>query len=157
MLTFVLTIFGGFLTFTFGQIFLKLVIEPAQEFKKALGRTSHTLLVHQAKLISAHSDENIALEIKQRSAEIASQIDTISWYQLAQLLFSLPDISAVDEASRQLNLLRYGMTQAAKDAEEHADIKTDFPIQNYKAMKEIEKLLHIKTLYESVRERGGKE
>lgn len=152
MLTFVLTILGGVFTFTLGQIFLKLVIEPTQEFKKTLGRISHSLLVHNTKLINAHSDENIALEIKQRSAEIASQIDTISWYRLAKFLFSLPDISAVDEASRQLNLLRSGMIQEGKDA----DKNTHFPSQNYKAMKEIEKLLHIKTLYESVRDCEGK-
>jgi hypothetical protein len=48
------------------------------------------------------------------------------------------------------------MTQTAKDAEENADKKTNFPIRNYKAMKEIGELLHIKTLYESVRESGTK-
>jgi hypothetical protein len=86
MLTFVLTILGGVFTFTLGQVFLKLVIEPTQEFKKVLGKTSHTLLLHQAKLTKASSDENIASEIKLRSAEIASQIDTISWYCLAKFL-----------------------------------------------------------------------
>jgi hypothetical protein len=152
MLTFSLTIFGGFLTFVLGQIFLKLVIEPTQELKKALGRTSHTLLVHQAKLTNAVADENTALEIKLRSAEIASQVGIISWYGLVEMVFSLPSKLDVEKASKCLNALYHHMIPNFRNFKE--DPETDYDIFEFgnpkeiiKEMKEIERLLKIKVNY----------
>ncbi|MEI6746708.1 MAG: hypothetical protein WCL34_12170 [Methylococcaceae bacterium] len=152
MLTFSLTIFGGFLTFALGQVFLKLVIEPTQEFKKTLGRTSHTLLVHQIKLTNTIADENVALEIKLRSAEIASQIDVILWYPLMQKLFSLPNKSDAKKASRCLNMLYRHMLPDFRNLIKAPEISDDiFELgeikEILKEMKEIEKLLNIEVSY----------
>ncbi|MFP3547945.1 hypothetical protein SB748_31690, partial [Rhizobium sp. SIMBA_035] len=42
----VFTIFGGILIFIVSQAVLKLVIEPVQQFKGAIGLTANTLLRH---------------------------------------------------------------------------------------------------------------
>ena len=84
---------------------LKLAIEPTQELKKIIGKISHTLLVHEIKITNAIADEKIALEIKQRSAEIASQIDIILWYPLMAKIFFLPKKSDIEKATKCLNML----------------------------------------------------
>ena len=41
-----LTVFAGFATFALGQIVVKLVIDPVQEFKKVVADISHAVIEH---------------------------------------------------------------------------------------------------------------
>lgn len=144
------TVLAGVFVFVLGQIFLKLIIEPAQELKRTLGAVSHILLVHQAKLTNATSDRGIADEVRAKSAEIVSKHHTILWYPLTRLLFGLPSKQALLSASMELNSIHYGMLPESKEYESSVAFngkKTDFALQNVGAMSEVARLLRIKTSY----------
>ena len=150
MTTFVLTVIGGVLIFAVGQILLKSVIEPAQELKKSLGTVSSTLLFHQAHLTNAAFNKEIALEIQSNSAEILSKSGIIIGYRFIRLIFGLPSISNIRIASRELNGLSYGMRKESKEFENSSYYngkKTNFAVENTKAIKKIGELLNIQTTY----------
>jgi hypothetical protein len=153
METFVLTVTGGVIIFSAGQILLKLIIEPAQDLKRALGATSHTLLSHHSKLTNASSDKDVAIEIKLRSAEILSKSCVILMYGLVRSIFGLPSKQNLLDASRHLNRIYYGMLQESKDFENSPSYnaaRTDFATENSKAMSEVGRLLNIVSSYEKL-------
>jgi hypothetical protein len=150
METFVLTVLGGVFIFVLGQIVLKLVIDPAQELKRTLGGTSHSLLLHQAQLTNASFDKDIAAEIKLKSAEIVSKSHTVLWYALVRIVFGLPSKKNILSVSRQLNLISYGMLAETKKFEDSPGCnatKTDFALENARAIREAGRLLGLKTTY----------
>ncbi|HEY9625786.1 MAG TPA: hypothetical protein V6C84_00655 [Coleofasciculaceae cyanobacterium] len=147
----VLNALGGVLIFVIGQIILKLIIEPVQELKKILGDTDHILLIHQAKLTNAVSDEKIVTELKLKSSEIISKSDVVPCYAFIHILFGLPSRKNILEASKNLNQLSYGMRKEAKQFQESASYnarRKDFAIENTEAVEEIGRLLQIKTTYQ---------
>lgn len=150
MTTFILTVSGGVLIFVIGQIILKLIIEPVQELKGVLRNTSHTLLLHQAKLTNVTSDKEVATELRLRSSEIISKSHIVPCYAFIHRLFGLPSRNNICEASKKLNQLSYGMLEEAKQFQESTSYnaeKTDFAIENTKAIEEIGQHLQIKTTY----------
>jgi hypothetical protein len=145
------TVLGGVLVFVIGQIVLKLIIEPVQELKRSLGSTCHSLLLHQAKLTNAASDRDIAGEMKLKSAEILSKSQAVLWYSLVRIVFGLPSEVRLLKASHQLNRLYYGMIEESKKFEDSAYYngkKTDFALENTRAVQEVGRLLGLKTTYQ---------
>lgn len=150
METFVLTVIAGVLIFVLGQIVLKLIIEPAQELKRTLADTSHVLLLHQANLTNASFDKEVSAEVKLKSAEIVSKSHALLWYPVTRVLFGLPSKAHILSASRQLNLISYGMLVESKQFEDSPAYnapKTDFARENALAIREVGRLLGVKTRY----------
>jgi hypothetical protein len=150
MTTFVLTLLGGIVIFVVGQIILKLIIEPTQELKKSLAGTSHAMLLHQAKLTNATPDKEIAAEMKSMSVEFVSKSHTVLWYPFVRIVFGLPSRKNILGASRQLNLISYGMLEESKKFEESMAWnakRTDFAMENAKAIREVGRRLGLKTTY----------
>lgn len=151
MTTFVFTVLSGVIIFVAGQFVLKLVIEPVQELKKSLGSVSYILLLHQAKLTNATSNKEIAYEIKSKSADILSKSNVVIGDGLFLKIFGLPSKSNILLASKELNFIYYGMLEESKaiqDSPAYNAKKTDFAMENVKAIKKIAKLLHLQTSYE---------
>jgi hypothetical protein len=150
MQTFTFTVFGGVIIFITGQIILKFFIDPSQELKKTLSGVSHTLLFYQSVLTNPSSNEEIASEIKLKSAEILSKSSVLIFYCLAQRIFDLPSRPSILAASKELNLLSHSMRLESKNFENSSAYnakKTDFAVQNSHALLEIGRLLKIPTTY----------
>lgn len=151
MITFVLTIIGGTLVFVLGQFTLKLVIEPAQELKKAIGSVSNTLLVNQAQLTNAAFNKEIAERVKLHSADILSKSFVVLGYKVVQKCFGLPSKVNIVLASQELNLLSYGMREESRafgDSLDNDAKKTNFGFENWKTIKKVGNLLEIQTTYQ---------
>lgn len=146
MMTFVLTVISGTLIFVVGQIFLKLVIEPALELRKTLGDVSKTLLIHQARLTNANPDNDIASTLISDSAELLSRSDVVLCYAFAEKIFNLPSKSEILLASRELNGMSYTMR---KDNPDNITKKTKFAEDNTTAIKNVGELLKLQTTYEN--------
>lgn len=152
MTTFVFTVLSGVIIFVAGQFVLKLVIEPVQELKKSLGFVSYILLLHQAKLTNATSNNEIAYEIKSKSADILSKSSVvIGDSRLFLKIFGLPSKQNIKLASKELNIIYYGMLNESKDFQDSAAYngnKIDFAKKNVEAIKNIAELLQLQTSYE---------
>ncbi len=150
MTTFILTVLGGISIFVSGQFILKLIIDPIQELKSVLGSISYILLANQAKITNAVSDKDISLEVQKKSAEIITKCNMILFYGMVKIIFRLPSKSNILKASRQLNWISYGMQEGVKEFQQSSAYdasKTDFPVENAKAIMKVGELLKIKTTY----------
>lgn len=145
----VFTIFGGIFIFIVSQAVLKLVIEPVQQLKGAIGLTANTLLRHQAKLANGVEDGELSEKIYDHAADLVSKAEVIIGYRLAELLFRLPSRSNVLEAARQLN----GIGHRAKDSRPSSYYAASPPNllavrNNLDSLKKIAELLRVKTAYQ---------
>jgi hypothetical protein len=106
--------------------------------------------LHQAHLKNAISNNEISIEIKNKSAEIISKANTILMYNLVRFVFHLPSKENIYKASRELNLISYSITQASKDFGNSSTCnapKANFALQNSNILDKIGRLLFIKTNY----------
>jgi hypothetical protein len=144
-MTFVLTVLGGVCVFLVGQIALKMIIEPCQEMKKLLGGTSHVLLYYRPKLTNVSMNNDIAIELKAKSAQLVSQTDVILWYSFVRFFFWLPSKKNVLKASTYLNQLSYTMlTGSQSEYESKSQVARD----NINFIKTIGNALNVKTDYD---------
>lgn len=150
LITFVFTVIGGVLIFTFSQALLKLVIEPVQHLKVAIGQTSNTLLFHQAKIGNAVVDDEVSASLKAHAAELLSKAAIVSGYTRAQRVFRLPTLQDIQEASQHLNLMAHGMMSVARQAEtgyESPTCQQRALADNAASLFKVGKLLKVKTTY----------
>lgn len=148
--TFVVTVMAGILIFIFSQAVLKLVIEPVQQLKGAIGQTSNTLLRHQAKISNAVADDEISGSIKGHAADLMSKMAIISCYRVARLLFRLPSKRDIQNAAKELNLIAYGLMseyQKSTGTYERPSPHSLAIADNSVALPKIGKLLRVATTY----------
>ncbi len=148
MTTFILTIIGGVFIFLLGQIALKLIIEPVQELKKTLGKVSNLLLLHQAKISNRAYNDEISHKISSISAEMLSQSRVVLGYNKVRIIFGLPSISNIANASRELNYISYGLREINKEADDNHQVSV---LNINKSLREIGALLKIDTTYEATK------
>jgi len=101
-------------------------------------------------LTNATFNREIAFEIKSKSAEILSKSGVVLGYGFVHKIFGLPSMSSIRKASRELNGISYGMREESKafeDSPTYKAEKTNFAMENTKAIKEVGKLLNIQTTY----------
>jgi hypothetical protein len=146
------TVIAGVLVFLVGQLVLKCVIEPVQALKATIARVSNLLLLYQAKLTNASCEDAIAEDMKRLSADIISNSYHILWFPVSRLAFGLPSRMALLNAAKELNLLHYGMLQAARQAEMGGGYgsTSERAMRNINAMQRIGKFLGIMTDYSTI-------
>lgn len=150
LLTFVFTVFGGVLIFIFSQAVLKLVIEPVQQLKAAIGQTANTLLRYQAKISNAIPDDEVAATIKGHAADLMAKAAIISGYGFARWVFGLPTKVNIQRAAQELNLIGYGLMSdyhKAQASYEQPSIRALAIADNSEALPKIGKLLNVSTTY----------
>ncbi|MFA4820520.1 MAG: hypothetical protein WC613_06210 [Candidatus Aenigmatarchaeota archaeon] len=136
-------IVAGVIVFALSQYFLKLILEPIIQFRKILSDISHTLLLHQEKIVSGKSDElEMHNKIAELSAQLRSSVYLIPFYTFLFKLkiFGLPKRENILFACRKLNSLSYPLqypNEKPPDTEKRI----------LKTLKEISKLLPIETTY----------
>lgn len=144
----VFTIFAGIAIFIISQTVLKLIIEPVQQLKAAIGLTAHTLLRHQAKILNGMEDAELSAKIYDHAAELVSKAEVIVCYQIAALLFRLPSRRNVVDAARELN----GIGHETRDKRPGVNFAPNPPSalavrKNHEGVKKIAELLRVKTAY----------
>lgn len=145
-----ITVFAGLFVFITSQYILKLIIEPSIELKKALSGVSASLLLNQAKITNATSNDEIATDIKQHSASIVAKSSVIVGYPIVYWFLRLPQKNDILDASRELNSIYHGMrkeTQEFENSKYYNAKKTNWAFENHNSLKKIERLLKIPTSY----------
>lgn len=133
----------GVAIFILSQYFLKLVLEPAINFKRVLSDISHALLYNQAKIANAVTDDKeLSLKISELSAHLRSTASLIPVYSFWSFIeiFGLPKKDNILIACHELNLLSFGVKDLGKDQGEQA-------VKNTRSLDRISKLLNIETTY----------
>jgi hypothetical protein len=144
------TIIGAILVFIISQIVLKLVIEPVQQLKGAIGQTANTLLRYQPKITNAASDEEVSAMVKGHAADLMSKVEVISGYRIARVVFGLPTKADIRSAALELNLIGYSLMSAhTQHQQPHERPHNLFKLAsgNSMALTKIGKLLRVSTTY----------
>lgn len=137
VLTSSLTIFGGIVVFTMGQVIAKFLIEPIHEEFKLIGEITDSLIfyanvyLNPGTLKTEKMDEAQTV-LRQRATQLMAKTHTIRLYKLWQLLKIVPKYGDIVEARKNL----IGLSNSIQNGD---------PEENHKRVEEIEKLLHIKT------------
>src|SRR3989339_87994 len=136
-------IVAGVIVFALSQYFLKLILEPIIQFRKILSDISHTLLLHQEKIVSGKSgDHEMHNKIAELSAQLRSSVYLIPFYTFFFKLkiFGLPKRENILFACRKLNSLSYPLQYPTEEP-------LDTEKRILETLKEMSKLLPIETTY----------
>jgi hypothetical protein len=111
------TIFAGVLTYVLGQLVVKLLIDPVQEFKKTIGAISHAL-IDRANIIlnpgcaTPERMSETSLELRKLSSQLHAHLYLIPQYPRIAPIFRLPARESVVEAATALIGLSNGVFEA---------------------------------------------
>ena len=120
------TILTGVLVFVTGQIIIKLIVNPIQEFKRTIADIAH-ILIEYANIFgnpgSSPKDleDKVSLEIRNLSSKLNAQFYLIPFYTLNIKIFNLPTKDSVFIASKNLIGLSNGFNPEINDAFNNMD------------------------------------
>lgn len=102
-----ITVLSGVLTFVFGQLVVKIFLDPVRDLRKTIGQISHTL-VERANVIAnpgeatkERMDETSDL-LRKLSSQLHAHLFLIPSYNRTAVVFRLPPKEALLKASRNL-------------------------------------------------------
>lgn len=100
-------IISGFSVFVLGQIFLKWIIEPVQDLRRAIGRVAHTL--HFRARFSANPgliDKSritfVSEEVRRLASDLRESLVVVPCYRWTSFVFRLPKRTKILVAATQL-------------------------------------------------------
>jgi len=101
------TIVAGVTVFVFGQILLKLVIEPIQNLREAIAEVAFHLandhaVIHNAETVKKEQAEAVTSNLRQLGARLVSSQQLVPFYTSLRKVFSLPDEVNIGKAAQQL-------------------------------------------------------
>ena len=121
-----ITVISGVLTYVFGQLVLKLVIEPVQETRKTIATISH-FLIEYANIIgnpgvpSTEVMHETSKHLRKLSSQLQSHLFLVPNYRTTAKIFRLPSHEQVLSASRNLIGLSNSVFRASeKIYDQHA-------------------------------------
>ncbi len=102
-----LTVVTGFVTFALGQIVVKLLIDPVQEFKRVIADISHALIEYanifgNPGITGEENEKKVSGELRKLSSRLNAQMYLIPAYRKSAKLFGLPHIEKVATAAEHL-------------------------------------------------------
>lgn len=102
-----LTVVTGFITFALGQIAVKLVIDPVQEFKRVVADISHALIEYaniygNPGVTNEENENKVSGELRKLSSRLNAQMYLIPAYRVTSRLFGLPSLEKVTKATGYL-------------------------------------------------------
>ncbi|MEH2415452.1 hypothetical protein [Nostoc sp.] len=114
------TIISGVFVFILGQLVLKLIIEPIQEFRKTVADIAFALIeyanIYSNPGYAGNELENKASqELRKLSSRLNAQIYLIPGYTTISKLFKLPSKTNLLEATRELIGLSNGVFKSPID------------------------------------------
>lgn len=118
------TVLAGVLTFVFGQIVVKAVLEPVIEMKKLIGKIAYDLDFYANQMWGRQEKGVEAREkYRQDACDLRQKLNVILWYRGASWIFRLPSEINVLEASAEL----IGQSNLSTEAEDRVWEKTHDP------------------------------
>lgn len=107
------TILAGAGTFVTGQIILKLVIDPVQEFKRTISDIAHSFIMHaniygNPGMAGSEKEQEVSNEMRQFSSKLNAYMHLIPFYPITRFIFGLPSKDNVIKASKRLISLSNG-------------------------------------------------
>jgi hypothetical protein len=119
-MTIFLTILSGVITFVLGQLTLKLLIEPVQDFRRTIADIALALIEYAniyANPGATSSDirKPASADLRKLSSRLNAQMYLIPHYRLTAKVFGLPSKSEIVEAASQLIGLSNGLSQSSSD------------------------------------------
>ena len=113
-MTVFLTIFSGVLTFVLGQLTLKLVIDPVQEFKKTIADIAFALIEYanvyaNPGYADSETLKKASIDFRKLSSRLNSQMQLVPFYRLTTGIFGLPSKAKVFGSSMNLIGLSNGV------------------------------------------------
>jgi hypothetical protein len=117
-MTVFLTVLSGVLIFVLGQLILKLVIEPVQEFKRTVADIALALIEYANVYANPGvADQEVAKKVSEELRKLASrlhsQIYLIPSYQVTAKVFRLPSRKKITNCSEDLIGLSNGVFEAS--------------------------------------------
>lgn len=114
------TVVAGFITYALGQIVVKLVIDPVQEFKKVVADISHAVIEYanvysNPGIPSLDVQKKVSEELRKLSSRLNAQMYLVPRYSVTAVLFGLPRKARVVEAARYLIGLSNSVFESAKN------------------------------------------
>ena len=125
-----LTIFSGVVTFVLGQVVLKLLIDPVQEFKKTIADIA-LALIEYANIYANPGVANVEVakkasdEFRKLSSRLNAQMYLIPSYNFTAKLFRLPSREEVVDSAKNLIGLSNGVFQSMADLSTVNTIRAD--------------------------------
>ncbi|HEX9875848.1 MAG TPA: hypothetical protein VGC50_04270 [Gammaproteobacteria bacterium] len=106
-MTIFFTILAGVSTFILGQIVLKLIIDPVQEFKRTVADISHALIEHaqmfyNPAVVPDEDAHRVSDVFRVLSSRLNAQMYLIPKYDWTALVFGLPNRKDVSDAAGHL-------------------------------------------------------
>ncbi|MBI3897582.1 MAG: hypothetical protein HY308_04705 [Gammaproteobacteria bacterium] len=102
-----LTVVTGFATFAFGQIAVKLLIDPVQEFKRVVADIAHGLIEYanvfgNPDVADQETERKVSTELRKYSSRLNAQMYLVPAYGFMSKIFGLPKKKNVVKAAAQL-------------------------------------------------------
>jgi hypothetical protein len=119
-MTVFLTIFSGVVTFVLGQLTLKLLIEPVQEFKKTIADIALSLIEYSniyanPGVAGVEVEKKASEELRKLSSRLNAQVYLIPFYGITAQVFRLPSRKQVVNAVSALIGLSNGVFKSSTD------------------------------------------
>lgn len=119
------TIFGGVILFVIGQLLSKFLIEPIQEFKKAIGEVRFNLAYYAPTIHTPISRDKERSDkaydaIMRNSCDLLTKADAIPFYRFLPRQLILP-IKHIDRAAIDLRALTTYLHETGEKADSHIE------------------------------------
>lgn len=135
-----LTILSGVIVFVTGQLILKLLIDPVQEFKKTVADVAMALIEYaniyaNPGIVDREIAKKASQELRKLSSRLNTQIYLVPSYQIVAKVFRLPSKEKILKSSKNLIGLSNGVLQSGTGS--------DLPLANCKKADAVRDLLGI--------------
>lgn len=119
-MTVFLTVFSGVLTFVLGQLTLKLLIEPVQDFKKTIADIALSLIEYSNTyanpgVAGVEVENKASQELRKLASRLNAQVYLIPFYNITAKVFKLPSRKQVMYAANNLIGLSNGVFASPTD------------------------------------------
>lgn len=106
-LTIFLTIMSGVVTYVFGQLVVKLLVEPVQDLRRTIGLISHATIEHAGVfgnpgVSKVEVAQAASTELRRLSSQLQSHLYLVPAYDITARVFRLPPRENLLEASKAL-------------------------------------------------------
>lgn len=121
------TILAGVSVFVLGQIVLKWMIEPIQEFRKLKGEILFHLAndyatIQNAKVVEKDAALEVGKVLERLGASLLATEHLIPMYSRIRCIFSLPEREGIQFAAKRLRLISNSMFSDAEDIHYRLDL-----------------------------------
>jgi len=119
-MTVFLTVFSGVITFVLGQLVIKLLVDPVQDFRKAVADIALVLIEYanvyaNPGVAGSEIEKKVSEEFRRLSSRLNAQMYLIPCYPITAKIFGLPSRKKVVDAASNLIGLSNGVFQSASN------------------------------------------